>query len=188
MWQWARFAQVAVIKSNLVQPSQQSDSPHIAPDNIESGTGRLLPYTTIGNAGVFSAKHLFSAGCILYSKIRPALAKAVVVDFDGLCSADMYPVLPLIDRRYLHLYMLSEAFVHQSVLEDTRVAMPKINQAALSQIAVPVPPLAEQQRIVAKVDELMALCDQLESQLTTAQTEASRMLESVLHHALQVSA
>jgi type I restriction enzyme S subunit len=47
-----------------------------------------------------------------------------------------------------------------------------------------VPPLAEQHRIVAKVDRLMALCDQLESRLATAQTEASRILESVLHNAL----
>jgi len=53
---------------------------------------------------------------------------------------------------------------------------------------VPVPPLAEQHRIVAKVDELMALCDKLEASLSTAQTETSRLLESVLHHALQASA
>lgn len=50
--------------------------------------------------------------------------------------------------------------------------------------AIPIPPLAEQQRIVAKVDELMALCDRLEAQLTTTQTESRLLLESVLHHAL----
>jgi type I restriction enzyme S subunit len=55
----------------------------------------------------------------------------------------------------------------------------------LIKILLPLPPLAEQNRIVAKVEELMALCDQLESQLTTTQTEAARLLESVLHHALQ---
>jgi type I restriction enzyme S subunit len=49
---------------------------------------------------------------------------------------------------------------------------------------LPVPPLAEQRRIVAKVEELMALCDQLESQLTIAQTEIRRLLEAVLHEAL----
>jgi type I restriction enzyme S subunit len=47
-----------------------------------------------------------------------------------------------------------------------------------------VPPLAEQHRIVAKVDELMAVCDRLESQLTTTQTESRRLLEAVLHEAL----
>ena len=183
-WQWERFIGVAAIQSNLVNPSKYEDSPHIAPDNIESGTGRLLPYTTVRASAVFSAKHLFFSGCILYSKIRPALAKAVLADFDGLCSADMYPILPFISREYLHKYMLSEAFVRQSISEDNRVAMPKINQAALAKIIVPVPPLAEQLRIVAKVGELMALCDRLESQLTTAKEQSSRLLESVLHNAL----
>ncbi len=50
---------------------------------------------------------------------------------------------------------------------------------------VPLPPLAEQQRIVAKVDELMALCDRLETQLSTAQNETARLLESVLHNDLR---
>ena len=186
-WQWERFIEVAAIQSNLVDPKGYPDSPHIAPDNIESGTGRLLPYETIRASAVFSSKHLFFAGCILYSKIRPALAKAVIVDFDGLCSADMYPVLPFVSREYLHRFMLTEAFVRQSVSEDTRVAMPKINQAALSRILVAVPPLAEQHRIVAKVDELMTLCDQLEAQLTTAQTARRRLLEAVLHQALAPS-
>lgn len=49
---------------------------------------------------------------------------------------------------------------------------------------VPLPPLSEQHRIVAKVDELMALCDQLEAQLTTTQTESRRLLEAVLQESL----
>jgi type I restriction enzyme S subunit len=58
----------------------------------------------------------------------------------------------------------------------------------IREIDIPLPPLPEQLRIVAKVDELMALCDQLEASLTTAQTEASRLLESVLHNALNTPA
>jgi len=49
---------------------------------------------------------------------------------------------------------------------------------------IPLPPLAEQHRIVAKVDALMALCDRLEASLTTATTTRSRLLESLLHEAL----
>ncbi len=47
----------------------------------------------------------------------------------------------------------------------------------------PPPPLAEQHRIVAKMDELMALCDQLEAQLTTTEADSRRLLEAVLHEA-----
>ena len=59
-----------------------------------------------------------------------------------------------------------------------------LNLGLIRTFKVPLPPLAEQLRIVARVDELMALCDTLEAQLTTAQTETSRLLEAVLHHAI----
>ncbi len=47
-----------------------------------------------------------------------------------------------------------------------------------------LPPLAEQHRIVAKVDALMALCDRLEAALTNADTTRQRLLEALLHQAL----
>lgn len=185
-WSWARFTEVASIDSNLVKPERFPDHPHIAPDNIESRSGRLLQYQNIRDSNVFSAKHRFFPGHIVYSKIRPNLAKAALVDFEGLCSADMYPIRSFLDRAFLLKFMLSEAFVQQSIKEDNRVAMPKINQESLSKIFVVVPPLAEQRRIVAKVGELMTLCDRLEAQLTATQTESRRLLEAVLHEALNL--
>lgn len=54
----------------------------------------------------------------------------------------------------------------------------------MDRIPIPLQPLAEQHRIVAKVDELMALCDQLETQLTTTTADSRRLLEAVLRDAL----
>jgi type I restriction enzyme S subunit len=179
-WMWSRFRDVAIIASNLVKPNEFMDFTHLAPDNIEKGNGVLLPCRTVREDKVISSNHRFYPGQIVYSKIRPNLAKVVIVDFEGLCSADMYPIDALIDAFYLHLYMLSESFLVQAVKTDTRVAMPKINQTELNAIAVPVPPLAEQKRIVAKVDELMKLVDQLEAQLTTARTTAENLLNALL--------
>ena len=61
-----------------------------------------------------------------------------------------------------------------------------MNGTALKNTLVPTAPLAEQHRIVAKVDELMALCDRLEASLSEAEAEADsrRLLEAVLHEAL----
>ncbi len=114
----------------------------------------------------------------------PALAKVVVVDFDGLCSADMYPLRALIDRHYLHSFMLSETFISQSVEQANRVAMPKTNQEELSRLLIAVPPLAEQRRIVARVEELMALCNQLEASLASGENHRARLLDSLLAEAL----
>ena len=55
-------------------------------------------------------------------------------------------------------------------------------------LLVPLPPLAEQHRIVAKVDALMALCDRLEAALATTDTTRTRLLEALLHEALEPEA
>jgi type I restriction enzyme, S subunit len=57
----------------------------------------------------------------------------------------------------------------------------------LREMLISLPPLAEQHRIVAKVDELMAVCDQLEAQLTTTEADSRRLLEAVLHKALALA-
>ena len=179
-WTWARFRDAAIIASNLVKPDDFLDFTHLAPDNIEKGNGVLLPCRTVREDKVISSNHRFYPGQIVYSKIRPNLAKVVVVDFEGLCSADMYPIDALINVFYLQLYMLSESFLVQAVKTDTRVAMPKINQSELNAIAVPIPPLAEQRRIVAKVSELMASVDELETQLAASRAAAEKLLSALV--------
>jgi type I restriction enzyme S subunit len=62
--------------------------------------------------------------------------------------------------------------------------MQNLNQSILLNLVIGLPPLAEQHRIVARVDELMALCDQLEAQLTTTEADSRRLLAAVLHEAL----
>jgi type I restriction enzyme, S subunit len=59
---------------------------------------------------------------------------------------------------------------------------PGLNLDNIRSLEIPLPPLSEQQRIVAKVDELMALCDRLETQLANVRDGTSRLLESVLHN------
>ncbi|MZQ99459.1 MAG: hypothetical protein GT601_17470 [Acidaminobacter sp.] len=147
-WETLKFSDVAEIKSNLVDPFNYLDMPHIAPDNIQKYTGKLLDYRTIREDNVKSSKHRFYAGQILYSKIRPYLSKAVIVDFDGLCSADMYPVETTENTKYLWYFMLSEEFVVQASSAGSRSVLPKINQKELSQVKVKVPEMDEQIKIV----------------------------------------
>jgi type I restriction enzyme S subunit len=65
-----------------------------------------------------------------------------------------------------------------------QASMPKINQTTLVSLPIPLPPLAEQHRIVAKVDELTALCDRLELSLITANDTRRRLLDALLAEAL----
>ena len=156
-WKKSRFDEVATIKSNLVNPLDFPDLPHIAPDNIEKKAGVLLEYHTVSEDGVTSGKHRFYPGQILYSKIRPYLSKVVVVDFDGLCSADMYPIEAEGNVKCLWYYMLSEEFLEQASSAGSRSVLPKINQKELSALTVVLPTLKdEQEEIVRILDDVIA--------------------------------
>lgn len=89
--------------------------------------------------------------------------------------APEYPLL--VFRCYMH------TGVFQSVSQQT-TNIAHLSAGRFAKLRFPLPPLAEQRRIVARVDELMAVCDQLEVQLTTAQADRGRLLEAVLHESL----
>lgn len=184
-WVWAEFREVAEIASDLVSPSDYLHSPHIAPNHIESGSGRLLEYTTIAADKVTSPKHRFRPGQILYSKIRPYLCKAALVDFAGLCSADMYPIAAKIDAKYLHSWIISTTFTEWVSGAQGRTVLPKINQEALSVIPVPVPPFAEQGRIVAKLEALTARSRAARAVLADAPALLEQFRQSVLSSAFR---
>lgn len=84
------------------------------------------------------------------------------------------------------------AYLLLTTLDFTRyqagTAVPALQQGTLAAIPVALPPLAEQHRIVAKVDALMTLCDRLEAALTTADITRARLLEALLHEALEPGA
>ncbi len=153
-WYATYFDKVAEIKCNLVNPVDYQDFPHIAPDNIEKKTGVLLDYHTIAEDGVKSGKHRFYAGQILYSKIRPYLSKVVIIDFDGLCSADMYPIDAKENAKYLWYYMLSDGFLSQASNAGSRSVLPKINQKELSKIMIHMTSPEEQQAVVLILDSI----------------------------------
>lgn len=91
----------------------------------------------------------------------------------------------LIDDDFFKKLFRSPYFQGKLFDNSTGTAIPNLKGVAdLKAIPVPLPPLAEQHRIVAKVNALMALCDQLEAQLTTTQTDSRRLLEAVLETAL----
>lgn len=185
-WKTTRFDSVAAIRSNLVDPAEYQSFPHIAPDNIEKKTGVLLEYHTIAEDGVTSGKHRFYSGQILYSKIRPYLSKAVVVDFDGLCSADMYPIEAYQNARCLWYYMLSDEFLLQASTAGSRSVLPKINQKELSALTVHLPTNDREQEEIARIlDELFDKEQQTKEAAEIVLDQIELMKKSILARAFR---
>jgi len=80
--------------------------------------------------------------------------------------------------------LLKSEYLQGPLASATRSAQAGFNKGDLAAINFPLPPLAEQHRIVARVDELMALCDRLEASLTTTDDTRRRLLEALLAEAL----
>lgn len=185
-WKTTRFDSVAAIRSNLVDPAEYQSFPHIAPDNIEKKTGVLLEYHTIAEDGVTSGKNRFYSGQILYSKIRPYLSKAVVVDFDGLCSADMYPIEAYQNARCLWYYMLSDEFLLQASTAGSRSVLPKINQKELSALTVHLPTNDREQEEIARIlDELFDKEQQTKEAAEIVLDQIELMKKSILARAFR---
>jgi type I restriction enzyme S subunit len=149
----------------------------VAPNHVESATGRLLQTESAAEQGAESGKYWCDAGDVIYSKIRPALRKVAIAPHDCLCSADMYPLKGTngLANRFLYWYLLSEPFSDFALQESARVAMPKLNRETLSAATLPLPPPDEQERIAKFLDEQTTRIDALIA-------EKGELLDSLKEH------
>jgi type I restriction enzyme S subunit len=112
--------------------------------------------------------------CEVPSDIVPALVKADCYRFS---------VHPQISARFASRYLNSTTAQEFASAHHHDMTLTRIGLGNFRRIPFPVPPLAEQRRIVAKIDELMQLCDLLEAQLAAIRDEGGRLLEAILHEA-----
>lgn len=156
-WSIAPFEDAATIDGTLEKDFKRyADYPHIGIDSIAKGTGELVGYRTVAQDGVISGKYHFTAKHIIYSKIRPNFNKVALPDFEGLCSADAYAILPTekADRVYLAYVLRSQFFLDYIIPLSGRTGMPKANRKQIQGFEFPLPPLALQREFAAFVAEV----------------------------------
>ena len=130
-WPIRKLSDVAKVDGTMTKEYEKyADYPHIGIDSIEKNTGILSGYRTVQEDNVISPKYYFGPQHILYSKIRPALNKVALPDFEGLCSADCYPLLVtgMCDRKFLAHVMRSDYFLdyvlsYSGSLADVKISI-----------------------------------------------------------------
>jgi type I restriction enzyme S subunit len=164
-----------------------ADLPHVSGENITSGTGELLDVRSASEDGMTSTKYLFSPGDVLYSKLRPYLRKVALVDFRGLCSADMYPIEAdheVLDPTFLKFLLLSDSFSAYANDESRRARMPKLNRQQLLSWETPIPPLPEQERIAAALREQFDAAARMRAAMDTEAGSLRRLATTTLENLL----
>jgi type I restriction enzyme S subunit len=197
-WKWAALDQL------IVSGPQNGISPK--PTNREDAPKAItLTATTSGSFNPAYFKHVeasiprdsdlwLSDGDLLFQRGNTREYVGMAAVYRGPTHSFLFPDLIMKVRlsahvclEFAHLASISppaRAFLSANA-SGAQATMPKINQKILVSLPLPLPPLDEQRRIVAKVDELMALCDQLEASLTDAAATRRLLLGALLADALE---
>ena len=179
-WPVVPFTEFAKIDGNMTTDYEKyADYPHIGIDSIEKGTGALKGYRTVREDGVISGKYIFTPQHIIYSKIRPNLNKVALPDFEGLCSADAYPILPNrsnCNRVFLAIALRSEYFLEYILQFSSRTNLPKVNRKEITGFRMPLPPLKLQEQFAAFVEQT----DKSKVAIQKALDEAQLLFDSLM--------
>jgi hypothetical protein len=152
--------------------------------DVARSQGVIQTYTSKYNDVGLAQSMKWPTGTLCIT-IAANIADSGILSFDA-CFPDsvvgFFPASMFQSARYFEYFVRT---AKANLLEFApATAQKNINLEILNAVLIPLPPLAEQHRIVTKVDELMALCDQLEAKINTTEADSRCLLEAVLHEAL----
>ena len=162
-WVWTRLGEVTNY-GECRQVNKHNIGSHeliIELEDIEKNSYKILHKKFDRIPG--SNKNRFKKNDVLYGKLRPYLRKCVIVDCDGYCSTEIIPIngYGRIDQKFIMYYMTSP-FVDIRVNSLTHgMDMPRLGTRAALKLLFPLPPLAEQRRIVDKLETALEKTDEL---------------------------
>ncbi|EIE46555.1 restriction endonuclease subunit S [Pseudomonas aeruginosa] len=183
-WEWVR---VAAVGHDWGQKTPDKAFTYIDVGAVENAAGRIsAPQILMAEDAPSRARKVVRPGTVIYSTIRPYLLNVAVIEetyeqepIASTAFAIIHPYLEMPARYFLY-YLRSPVFVRYVESVQMGIAYPAINDGQFFSGLIPLPPLAEQHRIVAKVDELMALCDRLEAQQADAESAHAQLVQALL--------
>ena len=192
-WKWVKLGDCtgyAQTKVKISPKDIRDDMWSLDLEDIQKETGAILVKTKASERKITGDKVMFYKGQVLYSKLRPYLKKILVAPDDGICTPELVPFdTYLIDENYIS-YVLRSPHIDYVINSVTYgVKMPRVGTDTMVNLLIPLPPLAEQKRIVTKIEELLPLVDRYSvsyEKLEQFNAKFSEdMKKSILQYAIQ---
>ncbi len=179
-----------VTKLRSEQGFYNSDDKYIGLENISSYTGEYISTESEYDAGIYD---LYKTGDLLFSKLRPYLAKALIADDCGFCTGELAVIKEYNgDIRYLFYYMLSDGFLKMVDASTYGAKMPRASWDYIKNLQIPVIGKAEQQAIANFLDKECAQIDSiaadLEKQIALLQQYKKSLITETVTKGLDKSA
>jgi len=165
-WKWVRLgdcSSYAQTKIKITADKITTDMWSLDLEDIEKETGKIIKYCKASERKITGDKVCFFKGQILYSKLRPYLKKILIAPADGICTPELVPfnMYGNIYSKYI-VYVLKAPHIDNIINSVTYgVKMPRVGTDTMTELLIPLPPLDEQKRIVAKLEELIPLIERL---------------------------
>ena len=188
-WEWTRLSTAL---------KKIADGTHLSPPNSEKGDFLYISAKNIKPEGVLLSnvtyvtkevhEEIYSRcdpekGDLLYIKDGATTGIVTINDlaepFSMLSSVALLKSTQEIFNKYLLIALTAPYFYNEMRANMTGVAITRVTLKKLNEAVIALPPLAEQRRIVAKVDELMALCDRLHARLAASQTTQRQLADAI---------
>lgn len=194
-WEWCRTGTLlnkfstGPFGSMLHKSDYVSDGiPLVNPANIVNG--RIIPSKKMmidDKTRQRLSRYILQTGDLVVAR-RGDLSKCAAVsscENGWLCGTGSFFLQPSGSIHSDYFLKVYRSSFFQKIVADCSIGqtMANLNQKILNHATIPLPPLAEQQAIVAKVEKLLAICDQLETQITQNQTHAEQLMQAVLKEA-----
>lgn len=183
-WVMTTLHDVTLPRGIKVKPSEMEDAPFIGLKDIEAHTLRLLG---TGQARDFkSSGSYFDRGDVLYGRLRPYLNKVYQPDFNGIASGEfiVFPNQSHLNNTYLMYFLNQSEFVSYATRLNAG-DRPRVDFDQLANYPFPLPPLAEQGRIVAEIEKQFTRLDAAEAALRRVEVNLKRYRASVLKAACE---
>jgi len=184
-WEWARLIDLGQTQTGSTPPTNNpdyygNDYAFVKPADI---TENAVYYSQDGLSSLGIEKgRLVKANSVMMVCIGGSIGKVGFVDRDCSCNQQINVLTPSdkLIRKLLYYFLKSPYFQNEVLSRAPQTTLPILSKGKWEVIALPVPPLAEQERIVKRVEQLLSLCDALEARLQSAEEERGRLVAAVM--------
>lgn len=190
-WAWCRLGEIGeIITGNTPSKSNEeyygNKYPFFKPTDLDSGYFVTEAQDNLSIKG-FEISRKLPIKSILVTCIGATIGKTGFIRKEGTCNQQINAIIAskLIFSEYIYLLCISPYFQNEIIKNASATTLPIINKSKFEKLFFPLPPLAEQKRIVEKIEELLALVDDLETNKTDLQSYIKQAKSKVLEMAIR---
>jgi len=181
-WCWTKLTNLITTSKDKTEDFSDPSTKYVGLENMEKDSG-IVSYGFVD--GVKSPKNVFVEGQILYGKLRPYLNKHDVATFDGVCSTDIlvFDVKETTINRFINYFFNLQSFIEYTVSNSKGINLPRVSENVVLDSLCPLPPFAEQQCIVDRIESMFAKLDEAKEKAQSVVDGFEDRKAAILHKA-----